>query len=63
MMIKMKFLNLNSADVETSLAERHLQWFKVGHFYICLFILMDLMHVSGGNYGIMAILKTLGNQG
>ena len=42
MMIKIKLLNLDSADVETSLAERHVQWFKVGHFYICLFILMDL---------------------
>ena len=29
MMIKMKLLNLDSADVETSQAERHLQWFKV----------------------------------
>ena len=56
MMIKMKLLNLDSADVETSLAERHVQWFKVGHFYICLLILMDLTNVSGGNYDIMAMI-------
>ena len=55
-MIEMMFLNLNSADVETSLTERHLQWFKVGHFYICLFILMDLTNVSGGNYDSMAMI-------
>ena len=45
MISKMMLLNLDSADVETSLAGRHVQWFKVGHFYICLLILMDLAHL------------------